>query len=412
MAPSCYSYFMTFLVFSLDLITSSGTVILPPWEVPDNGGKETKVTMSLYVTQFRSVLFDAEMTFDIHQSWTDPRFKNTSRNPNDYNIYRAEEFENIWRPDTYIANEMPNGVFETTPTDNIYAYFNGSLFLTTRHSIIFHCDVKLFALPIKDETCSLYFKSASYSSKNLKLIWKHVNPVLYSQNMETYAVKIHKTESQLCPQEDNVPCVHMVLHVQRKHQVMIVQVYLPSTCIVVITWLGFWIHHTEVSGRTRISTISLTAIVAESVAVLIINPDQVHIAAIEAWNSGCMILITLAFLEFVIVHNYHRRRMANDPIVQPMQTTQGSSSETKNVSTHLKAKQLPGKKNLSKRKVSPERIHVVEVGSDANEVLRNPKNVHITPETIDRISSLIYAVLFLLFNVYYWSFFLTEADKK
>uniref|UniRef100_A0A8W8HYP0 Neurotransmitter-gated ion-channel ligand-binding domain-containing protein n=1 Tax=Magallana gigas TaxID=29159 RepID=A0A8W8HYP0_MAGGI len=132
MVPSCYFYFMTFLVFSLDLITSSGAVILPPWEVPDNGGKETKVTMSLYVSQFRSVLFDAEMTFDIHQSWTDPRFKNTSRNPNDYNVYRAEEFENIWRPDTYIANEMPNGVFETTPTDNIYAYFNGSLFLTTR----------------------------------------------------------------------------------------------------------------------------------------------------------------------------------------------------------------------------------------------------------------------------------------
>lgn len=52
------------------------------------------------------------------------------------------------------------------------------------------------------------------------------------------------------------------------------------------------------------------------------------------------------------------------------------------------------------------------MGSDANEVVRNPKNVNITPETIDRISSLIYAVLFLLFNVYYWSFFLTEADKK
>lgn len=28
-----------------------------------------------------------------------------------------------------------------------------------RHSIVFHCDVKLFALPIKDETCNLFFKS-------------------------------------------------------------------------------------------------------------------------------------------------------------------------------------------------------------------------------------------------------------
>lgn len=109
--------------------------------------------------------------------------------------------------------------------------------------------------------------------------------------------------------DDGIPCLRLLLHVRRTYQVMFVQVYLPSTCIVLITWLGFWIHHTEVSGRTRIATVSLTAIVAESVAALIINPDQVHMAAIEAWNSGCLILITLAFLEYVIVHNYHRRRL-------------------------------------------------------------------------------------------------------
>ena len=73
------------------------------------------------------------MTFDLLQSWKDPRFINSSLNPDDYVVYKAADFEPIWRPDTYIANEMPNGVFETTPTDNIYAYFNGTLFLTTRY---------------------------------------------------------------------------------------------------------------------------------------------------------------------------------------------------------------------------------------------------------------------------------------
>ena len=56
--------------------------------------------------------------------------------------------------------------------------------------------------------------------------------------------------------------------------------------------------------------ISFTAIIAESIAVLIINPDQIHIEAIQAWNAGCVILITAAFLEFVIVHNLHRKREA------------------------------------------------------------------------------------------------------
>lgn len=47
----------------------------------------------------------------------------------------------------------------------------------------------------------------------------------------------------------------------------------------------------------------------------------------------------------------------------------------------------------------------------ANKTHGNRETRRITPETVDRISSLIYALLFVLFNVYYWSFFLTEADK-
>ncbi|XP_078314708.1 glycine receptor subunit alpha-2-like isoform X2 [Crassostrea virginica] len=395
----------TFLVLSNPTVLSFCAMIQPPWELTENGSNETRVDVALFVTQFRSVLFDAEMTFDLIQSWKDPRFINSSRNPDDYVVYKAEDFQSIWRPDTYIANEMPNGIFETTPTDNIYAYFNGTLFLTTRHSIIYHCNVKLFALPLKDETCSLYFKSGSYISKNLKMKWRPYSPVLYSQNMETYAVTIHNTESRLCTQDDGIPCLRLLLHVRRTYQVMFVQVYLPSTCIVLITWLGFWIHHTEVSGRTRIATVSLTAIVAESVAALIINPDQVHMAAIEAWNSGCLILITLAFLEYVIVHNYHRRRLLsqterNDQVITVQHNSESTSSSSKS---------LPGKKTLSKAKVSPERIHVIEMGSQTKTC---SNKFGVTPETIDKISALLYAVLFALFNVYYWSFFLTEADKK
>lgn len=147
-------------------------------------------------------------------------------------------------------------------------------------------------------------------------VWNFETTLVYRSNTR---ICYHTMKFCIWIEKDG-PCVHLLLHVQRTYQVMIVQVYLPSTCIVVITWLGFWIHHTEVSSRTRISTISLTAIVTESVAVLIINPDQVHMAAIEAWNSGCMVLITLAFLEFVIVHNYHRREIRTNSVPKSIQT--------------------------------------------------------------------------------------------
>jgi hypothetical protein len=42
----------------------------------------------------------------------------------------------------------------------------------------------------------------------------------------------------------------------------------------------------------------------------------------------------------------------------------------------------------------------------------NKRKSGIAQETIDRISALVYALLFIAFDIYYCSFFLSEADKK
>jgi hypothetical protein len=77
--------------------------------------------------------------------------------------------------------------------------------------------------------------------------------------------------------------------------------------------------------------------------------------------------------------------------------------------SNSKITQIDRQKNLSKSKVSPEVVFVVEVPMNTTD---NKRNSGINPETIDRISSVAYALLFIAFNIYYWSFFLSEADKK
>ena len=58
-------------------------------------------------------------------------------------------------------------------------------------------------------------------------------------------------------------------------------------------------------------TVCLVAITAESLAVMIINPEQNHMEPIEGWIAGCIILVTLAFLEYIIVHNVHLKHLRN-----------------------------------------------------------------------------------------------------
>ena len=72
------------------------------------------------------------MTFELYQTWHDPRFVDFSRQKEDFILFNDASLNTLWRPDTYIANEMPNGLFETTPTDHVKAFPNGSMFQNTR----------------------------------------------------------------------------------------------------------------------------------------------------------------------------------------------------------------------------------------------------------------------------------------
>jgi hypothetical protein len=88
---------------------------------------------------------------------------------------------------------------------------------------------------------------------------------------------------------------------------------------------------------------------------------------------------------------------------------QKTSERTNNSTNNSNSTQINRRGKVSKSKVSPEEIHVIEMPHDTTD---NKRKSGIAQETIDRISALVYALLFITFDIYYCSFFLSEADKK
>ena len=93
------------------------------------------------------------MIFEAHQSWFDPRYINTSADPNSYTIIKSADFHTLWTPDTFVINQLPNGIYEATPSDFVQIFPNGSLSQTTRQSLMFHCNVLDFQVPVRDTLC-------------------------------------------------------------------------------------------------------------------------------------------------------------------------------------------------------------------------------------------------------------------
>ena len=67
----------------------------------------------------------------------------------------------------------------------------------------------------------------------------------------------------------------------------------------------------------------------------------------------------------------------------------------------------------SKVKVAPAiETRVIPMESNSIEdAQEEPPKCKIRPETIDRIAIVIFPVFFILFNIFYWTYFLTERDK-
>ena len=63
--------------------------------------------------------------------------------------------------------------------------------------------------------------------------------------------------------------------------------------------------------------------------------------------------------------------------------------------------------NRHTAKVSSE-LHVVEVGTSEAESVGKKKSGKLKPETIDKIAFFVFLVLFLAFNVFYWTYFVTS----
>ena len=83
------------------------------------------------------------------------------------------------------------------------------------------------------------------------------------------------------------------------------------------------------------------------------------------------------------------------------------TSYADSVEPHTKARKWT---NRHTARVSPEHNDVMSV--NRREIVdKGRQKVHkIKPETVDRISSMIFVVLFVSFNVFYWTYFLSSPD--
>ncbi|KHN86098.1 Glycine receptor subunit beta-type 4 [Toxocara canis] len=97
-------------------------------------------------------------------------------------------------------------------------------------------------------------------------------------------------------------CATAEFFVNREIMHHILQSYLPTALIVVISWFNFWLDVEAVPGRVSLSITTLLTLATQSSAARIALPQASYVKAIDVWMGACMTFVFSAMIEFTVVN--------------------------------------------------------------------------------------------------------------
>ncbi|KTG02147.1 hypothetical protein cypCar_00011717 [Cyprinus carpio] len=334
---------------------------------PGLGDRVTEVKTDIYVTSFGPVSdTDMEYTVDVffRQRWTDERLKFNGP----MNILRLNNLmaSKIWTPDTFFHNGKKSVAHNMTmPNKLLRIMENGTLLYTMRLTVQAECPMHLEDFPMDFHSCPLKFGSCEYT----------------------------------------VMTAHF--HLKRKIGYFVIQTYLPCIMTVILSQVSFWLNRESVPARTVFGVTTVLTMTTLSISARNSLPKVAYATAMDWFIAVCYAFVFSALIEFATVNYFTKRGWAWDgkSIVNDkkkktsvIKKNNAYAVAVANYAPHIaKDSALP---TVSKSAtVEPSKAQPV-----AKETLKTFNSV----SKIDRMSRIIFPVLFGSFNLVYWATYLNR----
>ncbi|KAL1263173.1 hypothetical protein QQF64_005912 [Cirrhinus molitorella] len=225
---------------------------------PGLGDRVTEVKTDIYVTSFGPVSdTDMEYTVDVffRQRWTDERLKFNGP----MNILRLNNLmaSKIWTPDTFFHNGKKSVAHNMTmPNKLLRIMENGTLLYTMRLTVQAECPMHLEDFPMDFHSCPLKFGSYAYTLTEVTYVWTRnatlsVEVALDGSRLNQYDLMgqtVGKETIKSSTGEYTVMTAHF--HLKRKIGYFVIQTYLPCIMTVILSQVSFWLNRESVPART------------------------------------------------------------------------------------------------------------------------------------------------------------------
>ncbi|XP_036401053.1 glycine receptor subunit alpha-2-like [Megalops cyprinoides] len=377
---------------------------------PNFKGPPVNVTCNIFINSFGSVTettMDYRVNIFLRQKWNDPRLA-YSEYPDDSLDLDPSMLDSIWKPDLFFANEKGANFHDVTTDNKLLRIFkDGNVLYSIRLTLILSCPMDLKNFPMDAQTCTMQLESFGYTMNDLIFEWLDEGPVQVSEGL-TLPQFIMRDEKDLgyCTKHYNTgkfTCIEVKFHLERQMGYYLIQMYIPSLLIVILSWVSFWINMDAAPARVALGITTVLTMTTQSSGSRASLPKVSYVKAIDIWMAVCLLFVFAALLEYAGV-NFVSRQQREFLRLRRRQRRQEKDEDMRegrfNYAGYGVGPCVQAKDGAAvKPAAAPNPVPPTPTAKDTDLLKRKFVD---RAKRIDTISRAVFPLAFLIFNIVYW----------
>uniref|UniRef100_A0A1I7SA22 Ig-like domain-containing protein n=1 Tax=Bursaphelenchus xylophilus TaxID=6326 RepID=A0A1I7SA22_BURXY len=249
--------------------------------------------------------YSVQLTF--RESWVDGRLAYGLPNDGKPDFLILSAGQQIWMPDSFFQNEkQAQKHMIDKPNVLIRVHKDGNILYSVRISMVLSCPMHLQYYPMDVQTCHIDLASYAYTTDDIEYKWKATDPVQLKTGLESSlpSFQLNNVSTTYCTSKTNTgtySCLRTVLTLKRQFSYYLLQLYIPSTMLVIVSWVSFWLPRTAVPARVTLGVTTLLTMTTQASGINAKLPPVSYSKAIDIWTGSCLTFIFGALLEFAFV---------------------------------------------------------------------------------------------------------------
>ncbi|XP_076133700.1 gamma-aminobutyric acid receptor subunit beta-3 isoform X1 [Alosa pseudoharengus] len=275
---------------------------------PDFGGAPVAVGMSIDVASIdmvSEVNMDYTLTMYFQQYWRDKRLAYAGIPLNLTLDNRVAD--QLWVPDTYFLNDKKSFVHGVTVKNRmIRLHPDGTVLYGLRITTTAACMMDLRRYPLDEQNCTLEIESYGYTTDDIEFYWKGGETAVTGvQRIELpqFSIVDYKLVSRnVVFSTGAYPRLSLSFKLKRNIGYFILQTYMPSILITILSWVSFWINYDASAARVALGITTVLTMTTINTHLRETLPKIPYVKAIDMYLMGCFVFVFLALLEYAFVN--------------------------------------------------------------------------------------------------------------